>query len=196
MIAENLEAVRRRIEAACRRAGRAVEEVGLVCVTKEASPAQIEEASRAGVRVFGENRVQDAVPKAALFAGRAEWHLVGHLQTNKAPDAVRIFSLIHSLDSLRLAEAIDKAASKAGKVQDVLVQVNTSAEETKFGIKPEEAEEFFKGLSLYRNISIKGLMTIAPEVKDAELARPCFRALRELRNRLNDIRYTIYDIRS
>ena len=183
-IAENLKAVTRRIAISCEKSGRSADAVKLVCVTKEADLAQIEEVLALGVKDIGENRVQDALVKYRTIGNRAIWHLIGHLQTNKVRDAVGIFSLIHSVDSLRLAEAIDKEAKRLDKVQDILIQVNTSDEESKFGISPDEARPFFEKAALYPNINILGLMTMAPEAEDPEDARPCFRKLRELRDEL------------
>jgi len=194
MIADNLSAVTRRIAACCEKTGRPSGCVELVCVTKEASPEQMLEALEAGARIFGENRVQDAAAKHRVIGDRAAWHLVGHLQTNKVKEAVGIFSLIHSVDSVRLAEEIDKQAGKIGKVQDILIQVNTSGENTKFGVTPEAAAGLFKKIILYPNIKVRGLMTIAPEAKDPEAARPYFRALRELRDTIRDTRYTIHEL--
>ena len=192
MIAENVQSVTQRIARSCEKAGRLAEEIKIVCVTKAASIDQIEEALSLGMRSLGENRVQDAIAKHAVVGSRAEWHLIGHLQTNKAKDAARIFSLIHSVDSIRLAKEIDKEACKIGKVQDILIQVNTSGEASKFGIEPGALEGFIKKITLYTNITIKGLMTIAPEAEDPETVRPYFRALRELRDRLNQ---TLTDFR-
>jgi len=197
MIAENLKAVTQRMSRSCEKSGRPADAVKLVCVTKEASLSEIEEVLAVGVKDIGENRVQDALVKYKTIGGRAVWHLIGHLQTNKVRDAVGIFSLIHSVDSLRLAEAIDKEAKRVGKVQDVLIQVNISDEESKFGMSQDKVKPFFEKAALYPNISISGLMTIAPEVDDPEKARPYFRKLRELRNELNTIlntRYTILSI--
>ena len=157
----------------------------LVCVTKEAAVPQMEEALEAGAVMFGENRVQDAAAKHKAIGDKAAWHLIGHLQTNKAKDAVKIFTLIHSVDSLHLAQEIDKQAGKIGKVQDILIQVNTSGEESKFGISPEGAVGLVKDAGSLKNLSIKGLMTIAPEVGDAETVRPYFAALRKLRDSIN-----------
>jgi len=196
MIAENLKSVTRRISRCCEKTGRSVGEVELVCVTKMAAIEQMEEALAAGVKVFGENRVQDAQVKHKAIGDRVSWHLIGHLQTNKAKDAVRIFSLIHSVDSLHLAEEIDKQASRLGKIQDILVQVNTSLEASKFGIRSGEAGALLKQLALYRNISVKGLMTIAPEVVDHETVRPYFRELRELKDKMNSTLNTQYRILS
>lgn len=185
MIADNLKSVRQRISRCCEKIGRPSEDVRLICVTKEAGIPQIEEALGLGVNDLGENRVQDLVAKYKVIGDRAVWHLIGHLQTNKARDAVKIASLIHSVDSIRLAKEIDKEAGKIGKVQDCLVQVNVSGEKSKFGIAPESVIDFIRELSLYPNINIKGLMTIAPEVEDPEEVRLCFRKLRELRDKIN-----------
>ncbi|MDD5428514.1 MAG: YggS family pyridoxal phosphate-dependent enzyme [Candidatus Omnitrophica bacterium] len=185
MIAEKIELVTRRISSACEKSGRSAESVKLVCVTKTASVEEINEAIGAGARLLGENRVQDAVKKYASIGNKAEWHLIGHLQTNKARDAVRIFSLIHSVDSVRLAKEIDKEAARINKIQDILVQVNTSGEASKFGMEPGSLENFIKETVLCPNIKIKGLMTIAPEAGDPETVRPYFRALRQLRDKVN-----------
>ena len=193
-IAGNLEIVTQRIISACVKSGRLEEDVRLVCVTKEVGPGEIEEVLGLGVRDIGENRVPDASIKYKVIGDRAVWHMVGHLQTNKVKDAVRIFSLIHSVDSARLARAIDRESERIGKVQDVLIQVNTSGESTKFGIGPDEVAGLFKDISLCQNINIKGLMTIAPEVDDPETVRPYFRKLRELRDTINSIPYTPYPI--
>ncbi len=185
MISDNLKSVTQRIAICCEKSGRQPDDVKLICVTKEASLKEIEEVLQAGVKDIGENRIQDAVLKHRSIGNRAIWHLIGHLQTNKVKDAVKIFSLIHSVDSIRLAKEIDKEAGKLNKIQDILVQVNTSGEESKFGLAPAEALPFFKEVSLYPNINILGFMTIAPEVDDPEKARSCFRRLRELRDYIN-----------
>lgn len=195
MIIDNLKAVTQRISRSCEKSGRPPADVKLICVTKEASLSQIEQVLALGIKDIGENRVQDAALKYKAIGDKATWHLIGHLQTNKAKEAVRIFSLIHSTDSIRLAKEIDREAKKIGKIQDILIQVNTSGEASKFGLAPDDVAEFFREVSPYTNISILGLMTIAPEVDDPEKIRPYFRKLRELRDELNDIRYTIYDIR-
>ena len=194
MIADNLRDVTLRISRCCEKSGKAISSVKLVCVTKEADVVQIEEALSLGVKDIGENRVQDAVSKYKSIGDRVNWHLIGHLQTNKVRDAVKIFSLIHSVDSLRLAGEISKEAKKIGKIQGVLVQVNTSGEEGKFGLAPKDTVDFFKEVALYPNISISGLMTIAPEVDDSEKVRPFFRRLRELRDELKNLRLTTYDL--
>lgn len=187
MIADNLKFVTKRIAKCCEKAGRPLDSVKLIAVTKEASISQMNEAVEAGVSSFGENRVQDALIKHRVIGNGVEWHLIGHLQTNKVKDAVRIFSLIHSVDSLKLAQTIDKEAARIGKRQNILIQVNTSGEGSKFGISPEETIGFLKEASLYPNINIRGLMTIAPEVSATETVRPYFRALRELLNKTSPI---------
>jgi len=187
MIDDNLKSVRRRIATCCERSGRSQGEVKLIAVTKEASSQDIGMALSLGVKDIGENRIQDAAIKYDEIGARAVWHMIGHLQTNKAKDAVRIFSLIHSVDSVRLAEAIDKEASKLGKVQDILVQVNVSGEASKFGIEPDRAAELIKKISACINVRVRGLMTIAPESEDPESSRPYFKALNELRNRIGGL---------
>jgi pyridoxal phosphate enzyme (YggS family) len=188
MIADNLRNVTERMARASERSERPESAVKLVCVTKEADVEDIQTAILAGVTDIGENRVQDAVSKYKAIGDRAAWHLIGHLQTNKARDAVRIFSLIHSVDSVRAAEAIDKEASKIGKVQSVLLQVNVSGEATKFGLRPEDVDGILEECGLYPNIDIKGFMTIAPEAGGADSARRYFRQLRQLRDRMNETR--------
>ena len=194
MIADNLKLVRQRIAACCQNLGRPANSVTLVCVTKEASTSEVEDLLGLGVREFGENRVQELSKKYKIIGNKANWHLVGHLQTNKVKDAVRVTSLIHSVDSARLAKEIDKEAGKINKVQDILVEVNTSGEVTKFGIKPADTAEFLKEVISYPNININGLMTIAPEAERGEKARPYFRILRELKDKINNLQLTIYSL--
>ena len=182
-VKENLALIRERIAAAARKAGRDPEEVTLVAVTKTFGPEAVDEALGAGIKNIGENRVQEAKAKHALIGDRATWHLVGHLQTNKVKDALKIFSLIHSLDSPHLAEEIE---GRAAKKADCLVEVNTSREETKFGLEPEAVFDFFEALTGYKMINVLGLMTIGPgwAVTDPEASRPCFKILRDLRDEL------------
>lgn len=185
MISENIKSVTQRIAISCEKSGRPASAVSLICVTKEATVAQMEEALSAGASIFGENRVQDAVAKHRAIGDKVAWHFIGHLQTNKVKDAVKIFDLIHSVDSLHLVREIDKQAGSLGKVQDILIQVNTSGEESKFGVTPEAAIDLLKAIAIYPDINIKGFMTIAPEVVDPETVRPYFRSLRELRDKIN-----------
>jgi pyridoxal phosphate enzyme (YggS family) len=181
MIRENIEKVRGRIAEACKRADRSPDSVRLIAVTKEAEMRDVKAAIESGVREVGENRVQEAVRKQRGLASQGiMWHMIGHLQTNKAKDAVRLFSLIHSVDSMRLAQALDKEAKKVNKVQNLLAQVNTSGEESKFGMKPETLNAFLRDASQLKNIVVLGLMTMAPFTGKPEVIRSCFRKLREL----------------
>lgn len=185
MVADNLKNVTLRISRCCEKAGRPIASVKLICVTKTADIDQIKEVISCGCRDIGENRVQDAIVKYKAIGDRAIWHLIGHLQTNKVRDAVKIFSLIHSVDSIHLAKEISKEAARINKTQGILIQVNTSGEKSKFGLVPEKAASFFNEISLYPNINILGLMTIAPEVDDPETVRPHFRMLKELRDSMS-----------
>jgi len=182
-IQENILALKSRIADAVCRADRAPDEITLVAVSKTVESARILEAIDAGIKIIGENRVQEAKEKFPVVGDKAEWHLVGHLQTNKVKDALKIFSLIHSLDSIKLAEEIDKRAIKP---VNCLIEVNTSKEETKFGIEPGQLFEFYESLVKCRNVSILGLMTIGPgwAITEPEVSRPCFKLLRDLRDEL------------
>ncbi len=177
----------RRIEAAAVRAGRDASGIVLVAVTKGFEAGLGAQAIEGGARHIGENRVQEALLKfaplnrvAAASRVALTWHLIGHLQTNKVKDAVRIFDLIHSVDSVRLATAIDREALKIRKVQDILLEVNVSRETTKYGLALTEAGTVAREISSLGNVRLKGLMTVAPFVDDAQEARPYFRRLREL----------------
>jgi pyridoxal phosphate enzyme (YggS family) len=177
---QNLAAIERRIAAACDRAGRSPEEVTLVAVTKTVDVTAIEAAFRAGVRHFGENRVQEAQPKIErLGALRPDvtWHMVGHLQTNKAKTAVDIFDIIQSVDTLRLAEALSRRSERK---LPILVEVNVGGEESKSGVPPSEVDEAVRQIARLPNIEVAGLMTMAPWVDDPEEVRPIFRRLRQL----------------
>ena len=180
IIKNNLEIINKKIKKAALRADRNPEEIKLVAVTKTATIEQIEEAIKAGVKIIGESKVQEAKEKYQIITADIEWHLVGHLQTNKVKYAVEIFDCIHSIDSIKLAKEIDKRSLQFGKITNVLVEVNVSGEETKCGIKPEEVETFLKEISKFSRIRVRGLMTIAPIVEDKEEVRPYFRKLREL----------------
>ncbi len=160
-------------------------EIAIIAVTKTQSVAVIREAVAAGLSVVGENRVQEAVEKAAQLTDLPlEWHLIGHLQTNKVKQAVALFSLIHSVDSERLADEIDRCARLAGKVQDVLIQVNVGGEETKSGIAPSQADHLAVYMDSLPNLRLRGAMTIAPLVEDAEMTRPVFQEMRIIFERL------------
>lgn len=192
-IRDNIRRVQARIEAAARRRDRDPSAVRLVAVTKTVPVGVISEAVDAGIETIGENRVQEARAKHAVIGGRVEWHLVGHLQTNKVKDALAIFSLIHSLDSVRLAEEINKRATRP---VECLIEVNTSKEETKFGVEPAELFKFFESLKELKNVAVSGLMTIGPgwAITDPEASRPCFKLLRDLRDELsqaNDVQLPV-----
>ncbi|MBA7499553.1 Pyridoxal phosphate homeostasis protein [subsurface metagenome] len=179
-IKNNLKIINEKIRKAASRANRNSEEIKLVAVTKTATIEQIKEAISAGVKIIGENKVQEAKEKYQILSADIEWHLVGHLQTNKVKYAIEIFDLIHSVDSIKLAKEIDRRSQQFGMITNVLVEVNVSGEETKYGIKPEEVESFLKEVSEFSRIKVRGLMTIAPIAEDQEEVRPYFRKLREL----------------
>lgn len=185
-IKNNLEIIREKIEKAAFKANRKPEEIKLVAVTKTATAEQIKEAINAGVKIIGENRVQDAKEKYQILTADIKWHLIGHLQTNKVKYAVEIFDCIHSVDSIKLAQEIDNRSKQFGKKMDVLIEVNVSGEETKYGIKPEEVESFLKEISEFSRIRVRGLMSIAPIAEDKEEVRPYFRKLRELSEEIKD----------
>jgi hypothetical protein len=182
MIRENISRIKARIPSG----------VIIVAVSKTRTPRQLKEAIEAGITDIGENRVQEAFLKynSLRTCGLADlrtikWHMVGHLQTNKVKEAVKIFDLIHSVDSIHLAGEIAKQAAGINKIQDILIEVKTSPEAAKFGLEPDETIAVIKEIAGLKNINIKGLMTIAPIVDDPEKARPYFRTLRELRDEIN-----------
>jgi len=179
-IKENLEKIGEKIRLRSELAGRNSGDITMVAVTKTVEEDRIREAIACGVRIIGESRVQEAKEKYGKLSNEVIWHLVGHLQTNKAKDAVKIFDLIHSVDSVKLAKEIDKQARKAGKVQKVLIEVNLSGEETKYGLSPEEVIPFLKDISKLPNMKVEGLMTMAPFYENPEDCRPYFRRLKEL----------------
>jgi hypothetical protein len=179
-IADNLKTVTGRIEAAAKRTGRDLSSVDLVVVTKTVGVDRIREAVAAGALTLGENRVQEAREKIEKLGPIASWHLIGRLQSNKAKHAVRLFDLIHSVDSLDLAMEIDRQAAKIGKVQDVLVEVNLAGEASKAGVASEDTLALIKGAARLRNIAIKGLMTMPPFSDSPEDSRLYFKMLREL----------------
>jgi len=183
MIEHNLNIVRDTIDRSAKKAGRVIQDIRLIAVTKEATSSEILACIHAGVKELGENRVQDADLKYKAIGDSAVWHFIGHLQTNKAADAVRMFSLIHSLDSFKLAKAIDTQAKKINKIQDVLVEVNVSGEATKFGLTAEGLPELLHQVKDLANIRVTGLMTVTPLTEDPESSRPFFRTLRELRDK-------------
>jgi len=179
-IKENLEKVNERIRVKSELVGRGPQQVTLVAVTKTVETDRIEEAIASGVNIIGESRVQEAKEKYGKVSGKVIWHLVGHLQRNKAKDAVKIFDLIHSVDSCKLAKEIDKEARKVGKIQKILIEVNVSGEESKYGLSPEQVIPSLKEISGFPNTKVEGLMTMAPLYENPEDCRPCFRKLKGL----------------
>lgn len=184
-ISENLARIQERISNAAVRSGRYADSITLMAVSKTMAAERIREAYEAGVRIFGENRVQEFEGKAPALADLAEaqWHLIGHLQTNKAKKAVELFDGIDSVDSLRLAEKLNQAAEQAGKMLAALIEIKISTEESKSGIAVDspELEELLREAPKFEHLQIRGLMTIPPYTEDPEGARPYFRRLRSLR---------------
>ena len=181
---ERLAFVRRRIDEACQRVGRRSAEVSLLAVTKKVEPERISEAAGCGLTVFGESRVQEAKQKIPLCPGHLEWHMIGHLQTNKVRDAVQLFGMIHAVDSMRLLEAIDSAREAVGTPIRACIEVNLSGEGSKFGLRESDVLNVLKAAVKMERVEIAGLLTIPPFTEDPGAARPIFRALRELRDRL------------
>ncbi|MEK6727208.1 MAG: YggS family pyridoxal phosphate-dependent enzyme [Candidatus Omnitrophota bacterium] len=190
MIKDNLQKVKERISSVCSKINRDPGSVTIVCVSKGRGIEQIKEAIETGITDIGENRVQEAKRKYggrfAISDKHMKLHMVGHLQTNKVKDALNIFDLIQSVESMHLADAINREAAKINKVQDILIEVKTSqGEATKSGLKPEETPGVVSEIAKFKNINIKGLMTIAPIVSNTEETRPYFRSLRNLRDKIN-----------
>jgi hypothetical protein len=182
-------AVRAQIDEACRAAGRDPGDVRLMAVTKTHGPAQLESAYDAGLRLFGENRVQEAAEKAEVFAGRADlrWALIGHLQSNKVKQALGVAGEFHALDSVRLAEALDRRLQDLGRSLDVFVQVNSSGEESKSGLAPADVERFVLDLRPFTALRIRGLMTLAVYSDDEHEVAACFDRMLEVQRRLRQL---------
>lgn len=187
MIAEKLREVEAAVEAARQRRSRAVKEepVTVVAVTKNHDVAAMREAIDAGATVIGENRVQEAVQKHEALARNVSWHLIGHLQTNKVKQAVKLFDLIHSVDSEHLLLAVDEAAQKIHKEQDILLQINLAREESKFGIYKEDLPFLLQKADSLPHVRLRGLMCIAPNYEDVERCRPLFREMYDIFEELN-----------
>ena len=184
---QRLEQIEQRIRQAAESSNRDAASVRLVAVSKTIAADIVKEAIEAGVTILGENYVQEAREKfKALVQYPVSWHFIGHLQSNKAKYAVRLFDLIHSVDSLKLAREIDKQAGKLDKIQQILVQVNISAEDSKSGISTEEAPGLIAEIGQLKNIAVKGLMTMPPYFYQPQKVQPFFAALRELRDQIRD----------
>ncbi|HPY29915.1 MAG TPA: YggS family pyridoxal phosphate-dependent enzyme [Verrucomicrobiota bacterium] len=184
--AANLESVQERIRTACDRAGRAVDSVALLAVAKTHSADAVQTLAACGVRLFGENKVQEAKAKIPLCSSRLRWHLIGHLQTNKVRDAVALFEMIQSVDSLRLAREINQRAEQAAKQMPILLEVNLAGEASKFGYAPDQLRAELRELNALPRLEIHGLMTVPPWSPVPERVRPYFRQLRELRQQCED----------
>lgn len=180
MIKENLEEVEKRIQAACERAGRKREEITLIAVSKTKPIEDLKEAYDLGVRIFGENKVQELTEKYEALPEDIQWHMIGHLQTNKVKYIVDKAALIHSVDSLKLAETIEKEAAKKDCIANILIEVNVAQEETKFGVHSDEVIPLIEKIALLPHVRIQGLMTIAPFVENSEENRTIFRCLQKL----------------
>ena len=180
MLKDQLQEVEKRIQAACDRAGRKREEVMLIAVSKTKPVETLQEAYDLGVRIFGENKVQELTAKYEALPKDIHWHMIGHLQTNKVKYIIDKAELIHSVDSLKLAETIEKEAAKHDLIADILVEVNVAEEESKFGMKMEEVIPFVEKVSAFPHVRVRGLMTIAPFVEDPEENRSIFADLHKL----------------
>jgi len=182
-IVRNIEEIQRKIAQAAKKSGRTAKDVTLVAVTKSVAAEVINQAIAAGISDIGENRVQEAREKFSSLAP-VRRHMIGHLQTNKVNQAIELFDLIHSVDSLRLGEAIARRAARQGKVMPILVQVNISGEATKYGVALEETLPLVRALSGFVSLEVAGLMTICPAVEDPEEVRPYFRQMRLLKEEI------------
>ena len=185
--AENYREIRSRIEAACARAGRSPSSVLLLPVTKGQPVDAIHEAANAGLQIFGESKIQEAKVKIPQCPSRLQWHMIGHLQSNKCRDAIQFFQMIQSVDSLSSAQELNKRAEKLGKRMPILLEVNVAGESTKFGYNPDKVVADIAGINELDRLEIHGLMTIAPYAPTAEKARPVFKRLAEVQARCSDI---------
>ena len=186
MVQNNLEIIEQKIQAACQRAGRDRSEVTLIAVSKTKPVSMIREAMDCGLQVFGENKVQELCDKYEELPKDLQWHMIGHLQRNKVKYLIGKTALIHSVDSLRLAQAVQEEAAKKGAVMDILLEVNAAEEESKFGLAVEEVLPLVRQIAPFPNLRVKGLMTVAPFVQDPEENRKYFRTLKQLAVDIND----------
>lgn len=180
MIQENLKAVEQVIEDSCRKSNRERQDVTLIAVSKTKPVSDLKVAYEAGIRDFGENKVQELLEKIPRMPSDIRWHMIGHLQRNKVKYIIDKAAMIHSVDSLRLAEEISQEAVKKGVEMDILIEVNVAGEESKFGVSPEETPELVQQIAVLPSIHIRGLMTIAPFIEDPEGNRELFRKLKQL----------------
>jgi len=196
---ENIKNIYRKISSASIRSGRNPFDVKLIAVTKTVGMDKIKEAIDLGLRIFGENRVQEAKQKITdcrlqIADCKLEWHMIGHLQKNKAKTAIQLFDLIHSLDSIELAKELNKYAEREKKIQRVLIEVKLSGEETKYGVVRENLMDLIESVSRMNNLKLEGLMTMPPFFDNAEMARPFFKGLRELRDNAEKSGYKLLEL--
>jgi len=196
---ENIKNIYRKISSASIRSGRNPFDVKLIAVTKTVAMDKIKEAIDLGLRIFGENRVQEAKQKIAdcrlqIADCKIEWHMIGHLQKNKAKTAIQLFDLIHSLDSIELAKELNKYAERERKIQRVLIEVKLSGEETKYGVVRENLMDLIESVSRMNNLKLEGLMTMPPFFDNPEMARPFFKGLRELRDNAEKSGYKLPEL--
>ena len=186
-LAANLAGVQRRIEGACARAGREPRSVSVVAVTKSHPPEVVNEAAKLGLTLFGENKVQEAKAKIPLCSGKVRWHMIGHLQTNKCRDAVELFEMIQTIDSLHLAQEINKRAEQAAKRIPILLEVNIAGEAQKFGYRPEQLLAELGQINSLSRLELQGLMTVPPWTSEPEKVRPVFRRLKQLKEQCEQV---------
>jgi len=186
-LAENLQHVQQRIAAACHRAGRDLGSVKLLAVTKTQPPEVVQAAAALGLSLFGENKVQEAKGKIPLCPSRLHWHMIGHLQSNKCQDAVHFFECIESVDSLELAQEIERWAEKSAKTMPVLLEVNVAGESSKFGYRPEQLVAELEAVNALRYVEVHGLMTVAPWSPEPEKVRPVIRRVREIKEQCEQL---------
>ena len=186
-LAANLEMIRQRIKAACDRSDREPNSLILLAVTKTQLPETVGAAAGLGLLVFGENKVQEAKAKISLCPGKLRWHFIGHLQSNKCRDAVQLFQMIQGVDSLSLAQEINKRAAEAAKTMPVLLEVNLAGEASKFGYQPQALLAELNRINALPRIEVQGLMTVPPWTPDAEISRPLFQRLRGLKQECEQV---------
>ncbi|HBI16444.1 MAG TPA: YggS family pyridoxal phosphate-dependent enzyme [Desulfobulbaceae bacterium] len=180
MICENLQQLREKISTIAQRCGRDPRDIELLAVSKQMSAEQIRKAYHCGQLLFGENFVQEAMAKIPQLDPSIHWHFIGHLQSNKARQAVRLFAMVETVDRVKLAEQLNKHASACGRILDILVQVNVGEEQQKSGIAPQNVEQFLTEVGTLQHLRVRGLMTIPPYAENPEQSRPFFRALKQL----------------
>lgn len=186
-VAENIEKIQRQISVACQRAGRAPDSVTLLAVAKTQPPEAVQAAADLGLTLFGENKVQEAKAKIPLCPGNLRWHFIGHLQSNKCRDAVELFEMIQSVDSLSLAQELNKRAEQASKTMPILLEVNVAGEGSKFGYAPEQLVAEIEELNRLRRLEIDGLMCVPPWSPEPEHSRAHFQRLRQLKEQCEHI---------